>query len=466
MINLTKKKNGSRKNNLKSRHKFSKSRKNNLKSRKNMIGGSFKKFGSMFKKIAKPTPEPGTPVKPKGPGLWHKAAESVGHITSKMQEYYGKSHNYIKEQQQFELKKETKMKEEANEAIQIARFKQREREKPISNSNAKKMLSNFNDKRHARQAQQYGLKKPIAPVLPIRNSNLTREIIKQNLDLIKQRENNNTRKNFAENASKHALQQLGLSNLKELQPNQYKNYNNTREKFFTSKITEIEKSQTNTPTNLELKKVTSQEETQKISNNLTSNLLKNSNSKAKIAGYLDDIKNIKKKYGDDPDPNKFSTEINRLLGPEFNDELKSQMIKAFYSLDEGKIENIITSKKENLGQNTPFKNIIQGNQGNQGNQYRTKLPNSEFSTLLPIPKSQREILGLQRTDEFLNLVNKGEFKIDNAIKQKIEKSGFSRNMLLGMVNKLNDPKQKQILLELYKRTNPDSESGNNSGVEV
>jgi hypothetical protein len=74
--------------------------------------------------------------------------------------------------------------------------------------------------------------------------------------------------------------------------------------------------------------------------------------------------------------------------------------------------------------------------------------------------------GSLEKDEFLNLVNKGEFEIDNATKQKIEKSGFSRNMLLGMVNKLNDPKKKQILLELYKRTNPDSESRYNSGVEV
>ena len=65
MINLTKKKNGSRKNNFKSRHKFSKSRKNVLKSKKNMKGGN--PFKNPFKGIFKTKKK--APKAPKPPPL-------------------------------------------------------------------------------------------------------------------------------------------------------------------------------------------------------------------------------------------------------------------------------------------------------------------------------------------------------------------------------------------------------------
>ena len=109
---LTKKKNMSRKQNLKSRKHISKSRKNGLKSKKNMRGSG--KFGNKFKGIfgssSSPLKRTGamTPteaskkrqiinqsvlqqkveVEPKQPNILHRIAQSVGSTTKGMQELH------------------------------------------------------------------------------------------------------------------------------------------------------------------------------------------------------------------------------------------------------------------------------------------------------------------------------------------------------------------------------------------
>jgi len=479
---LTKKKNISRKQNLKSRKQISKSRKNGLKSKKNMRGGGkFGKikskikdfFGSSPKKVnmsqrpLPPIPKEGDivtkstePLKPFNPYSVNKPSK-LQFIAHKISPVNSVS-KYISAKAEFSQKK-----------LQQNMTKQMQNQKQmLHNENVTEQLDSlerFHPKEMKQNYKPYKQKQ-------FNNSNLIPEILIQHKKNIS---NNEFKQNISNEAQKHALGELGINTIKDLDKslneklkkatqnkgvdkltnnerqkisaNHYKNYNTIRNSYLQKKLEESKKLNVNASVKVDLTKSFTEEEKKKMVNNLKSELT----NKENISGYLDDIKLLKQIYVNttDKNPEQFSKEISRLLiDKDFSDDLKNKMIETFYHLDTNKIGEIITPKTTIT---TPNPNITKPNPN-----ITQKLTEAqqELEHKNKLELEHRNKLGKKRTNEFKKLVNNGVITETFDLSEKLKTSDLSRDMLTKLISMTNiqNQKQKQLLQDLFNRTNPDT----------